>query len=573
LILTAILYNLRSSKIIASSSFTKKPYLTNLLQKAIDSYYTLLESGSNQNFTALHDNKEGAIVCKVNDLTILIGFGQSSMMDDTDLNRMKSLAKEIGSITDKQAFREARQNFDTYFHKTFGIDLFCCFFSSPNPSKSDKSGTAIAELMEHQKNTGFPFTKPLAVGPYRISIMHASFEDIPSQEWSVFLKKIDVFAIIISKKQPTLDGLRKLVDKIRSNSPAKILVIPSSDDLLEETRAVESSLELFLCDSVVETPSYLLVSVLATSGRLDMPPDLAVKNLVINKKVDTPISQIRTEKDVLGHQAFFVIDKLLGESVFEYYYTDEPKISRNISNVVAAVSMFKLDSTLPTATSVFQTGDLKYAIIEREGLLFTLITGQSQDAESIRTKFAYLPDLFLESRPPKIENPDDLYTFPPFTLKLLATVPPYEWPRELIPSRLNPPEWNRFESDWMNEFLRTVWLSIDGSKTIDDLQTDDGPGMVLGALHFLKRIGAIEGKFRVFPNYIPVLLEEVDSTTKGLYSGLNTVIDYIDGKHTIGEIALACGIDQNVLITVFTELQKRGLLQFKINRDTSPKAS
>jgi hypothetical protein len=202
-----------------------------------------------------------------------------------------------------------------------------------------------------------------------------------------------------------------------------------------------------------------------------------------------------------------------------------------------------------------------------------LITGQSQDAESIRTKFAYLPDLFLESRPPKIENPDDLYTFPPFTLKLLATVPPYEWPRELIPSRLNPPEWNRFESDWMNEFLRTVWLSIDGSKTIDDLQTDDGPGMVLGALHFLKRIGAIEGKFRVFPNYIPVLLEEVDSTTKGLYSGLNTVIDYIDGKHTIGEIALACGIDQNVLITVFTELQKRGLLQFKINRDTSPKAS
>jgi hypothetical protein len=323
----------------------------------------------------------------------------------------------------------------------------------------------------------------------------------------------------------------------------------------------------------VDIPSYLLVSVLATSGRLDTHPELAVETLVINKEVDKPFSLAETEKEVIGHQAFFVIDKLRGESVFEYYYTDDPMISTNVSNVVAAVSMFKLDSTLPTATSVFQTGNLKYAIIEREGLLFTLITGESQDAESIRSKFAYLPDLYLESKPPRIENPDDLYTFPPFTLKLLATVPPDEWPLEIIPSRLKALKWNRFESKLMSEFLQTVWMSIDNSKNIDDLQKDEGPGMVLGALHFLKRMGAIEGKLRLLPEYIPILIAEVDSTTKSLYSGLDRVIDSIDGHNTIAEISQKCGVNQDVLVTVFIELRKRGLLQFKITKDTSPKAS
>lgn len=573
LILSAILYNLRNSKILASSSFTTQPYLTDLLLKVLNSYYTLLESGSNELCTEIHEEGEGAIICRVNEITVVIGFGPSSSMNGIDFLRMKALAEELGTITDETAFREVRQNFDSHFQKAFSIDSFFCFISSESPISTDKSGTAVAQLIEHQNNPGFPFTRPTSIGPYKISIKRSSIEDIPSKDWSIYLQKIDVFAIIISMKEQSIEEIQSLVNVIHANSSADILVIPGSDNLLEEARTFESALDVVLCDSVVDVPSYLLVSVLATSGRLDIHPDLAVETLVIDKTIDQPLSGIQTEREVIGHQAFFVIDKLLGDSVFEYYYTDEPKVSRNASNVVAAVSMFKLDSSTPTDTSVFQTGNLKYAIIEREGLLFTLITGQSQDAESIRTKFSFLPDLFLESKPPKIENPDDLYTFPPFTLKLLATVPPDEWLREIIPSRLEAPDWNRFDSKWMSEFLRTVWMSVDGLKTIDDLEKGEGPGMVLGALHFLKRMGAIEGKLRIFPEYVPILISEIDNTTKALYSGLDKVIEYIDGRHSIDEISKSCRIDQNVLVAVFTELRKRGFVKFIFEKDTSPQPS
>ena len=503
------------------------------------------------------------MICRVNELNIMIGFGPTSRITDIDRERIKSLAKELGNIADDQAFRQARRDFDMHFQQAFSIDAFFCFFSSTNPLISDKTGSAVEQLFEHLQNPGFPFTKPIDIGPYKISIMRKSFEEIPTQNWSVYLQKIDVFCIIISEEQKSMVELSTLVSKIRSNSSAELLVIPSSDDLLEAAREIESSLELLLCDSVVATPSYLLVSILATSGRLGIHPELAMKTLVINKEVDKPITQIQTGTDIIGHQAFFVIDKLQGDSVFEYYYTDEPRVSRNISNVIAAVSMFKLDNTLPTATSVFQTGNLKYVIVERESLLFTLITGQAEDAEKLRSRFASLPDLYLESKPPKIETPDDLYTFPPFTLKLLATVPPSEWLTENVPSRHKEPEWKRFESKWMREFLNTVWMSIDGSKTISDLQTSEGPGLVIGALHFLKRMGAIEEKLRIPPEYVPVLIGEVDNTTKSLYSGLDQVLDSIDGQHTISEIATDCGIDQNVMITVLTELLKRGLVKFK----------
>ena len=563
MILTAIIYDLRSSKIVASSTFTNQPYSENLLQKALNNYYLLLESGSDELFTTVTDDSESAMICRVNELNILIGFGPTSRISDIDRERIKSLAEELGTIVDDQAFRQARRDFDKHFHKAFSIDAFFCFFSSTNPLTSDKTGFAVAKIIEHRHNPGFPFTKPMDIGPYKISIMRKSSEEIPNQNWSVYLQKIDVFGIIISEEQTPMDELSTLVSKIRSNSSAKILVIPSSDDFLEAAREIESSLELLLCDSVVATPSYLLVSMLATSGRLDIHPELAMETLVISKEADKPINQIQTETDTIGHQAFFVIDQLQGESMFEYYYTDEPRVSRNISNVIAAVSMFKLDNTLPTTTSVFQSGNLKYAILERDGLLFTLITGQTEDAESLRTKFASLPDLYLESKPPKIENPDDLYSFPPFTLKLLATVPPDEWLREMVPSRRKAPDWKRFESKWMREFLKTVWMSVDGSKTISDLQTKEGSGLVIGALHFLKRMDAIEKKLRISPEYIPVLIGEVDNTIKTLYSGLDKVLDSIDGQHTIRGIATDCGIDQNVMVTVFIELRKRGVVKFK----------
>ena len=67
----------------------------------------------------------------------------------------------------------------------------------------------------------------------------------------------------------------------------------------------------------------------------------------------------------------------------------------------------------------------------------------------------------------------------------------------------------------------------------------------------------------VVPEDIPILLGSLDDEVKTLYADLETIIGYVDENLTINSIAQSMNIEPSVLVAVFTELHKRGLIAFK----------
>ncbi|MHA2021144.1 MAG: hypothetical protein ACW96N_05480, partial [Candidatus Thorarchaeota archaeon] len=232
-------------------------------------------------------------------------------------------------------------------------------------------------------------------------------------------------------------------------------------------------------------------------------------------------------------------------------------------NVVAAISQFNLDAS-PTSTSVFSAGGLKYALIERNDIVFTLITGDKEDVEVMRERFSFLPDLYLDESPENKECSGELFESPPFTLKLLATLPPEDLPGRISPQKIQPPEWDSFESDLVKDFLQAVWSSLDGHKTISELTSSTGgPDMVMGAIHLLKRMEAIDWKVRIFPEDVPNIVSEISTDVRALYSHVDDIVALVDGQKTINAIGVQLGFEASVLLTVFGELHRRGNISFK----------
>ncbi len=344
-----------------------------------------------------------------------------------------------------------------------------------------------------------------------------------------------------------------------------------SDKELEFARRLELLLDLDLCDSVSSSPTDLLLSVLAMSGFTDMHPELAREKWVVDQlgtEEGAPVSA--EEAPGIGHQAFFVIDKTTGTPHFSYFYESESEYLRRAPNVVAAISQFDLDSSGRTETSLLQTGELKYAILEREGLIFTLVTGDREDPELVRSRFSILPSIYFDEMPKETEDPSDLYSYGPFMIKLLATIPSENWSDRTCPTRIEEPDWLWFQSDLMSKFLETVWNSIDGQTPLSQLVVGKGPGMVLGALHYLKRMGAIDTKLLIIPSDIPDVIRKPDAQLLSLYSHSKLILGFVDGKRSIESIASKVGIDETILITVFSELYRRGYIELKFANTTPP---
>jgi hypothetical protein len=295
---------------------------------------------------------------------------------------------------------------------------------------------------------------------------------------------------------------------------------------------------------------------------ITVEPDAAFSTWLVDESIDWSPSRILPKGKALGHQAFFVIDKETGTPVFTYYYEPSSIVLERAPNVVAAISMFHLDPASPNRTSVFQTGDLKYAIIERENLIFTLITGDKEDVESIRSRFSFLPDLYFDEAPDQGVNPNDQYEAPAFTIKLLATLPPEHLGSRMAPYKVEEPNWDRFRDPSVRDFLNAVWDSLDGKKTMSQLVGKGGPVMVLGAVHLLKAMGAIKAKPILNSKDVPLLLAEPEQDLYGLFSHLKEIVRLIDGKRSIEDIAKATGIAANVLLTVFSQLHQRWIVGF-----------
>jgi hypothetical protein len=192
-----------------------------------------------------------------------------------------------------------------------------------------------------------------------------------------------------------------------------------------------------------------------------------------------------------------------------------------------------------------------------------LITGKDADVEALRSRFSFLPDLFLDEVPPLNENPTDLFRSPLFTLKLLATLPPEPLAEKVTPTQNRALVWDRFEHPPVRDFLEAVWHRLDGSLSMKRLVPGNGPELILGAIHLLRRLGSIDCTLRILLEDIPLIARPPDDEELSLYADLQTILNYVDGEHTIFTIARTMKIELSVLVAVFTELHKRGIVIFR----------
>jgi hypothetical protein len=290
---------------------------------------------------------------------------------------------------------------------------------------------------------------------------------------------------------------------------------------------------------------------------------LAYQRWEIDRSIDYVSSIEEPEEEDVGHQAFFVVDRRTGEAAYSYYYDERSRLLEIAPNIVAAISAFKFDPANPTETSVFRTGDWNYITIERGHYVYTLITGTGVDVEALRESFSFLPDMFMDEVPEIVDDPTDLFRSSPFTLKLLATLPP-----EMIPTRMAPKQnrallWERFENEPLKDFIEAVWNRLDGSMTMSLLVPGKGPEMILGAIHLLHRMGAIHLELKIGPDDSPVLLKEPDDEVLSLYSRVDEIVGLVNGARTIEKIATELNLQPSVLVTVFAELHRREVITIK----------
>ncbi|MFW9768153.1 MAG: hypothetical protein ACFFEM_04980, partial [Candidatus Thorarchaeota archaeon] len=547
-------------KALASISFSKETVHDEFLQQIVEMYYQLIQEDSARDFISTEIEERGTVICKISEVTLAVGITDSNVVREDDIERMKQFSDAVSKQVEQTSVRDFKETFPDFSLEFLRERIRICFITGENPSFDDKAGTAVEMLFKTRGRRGRGYTISAEIGPFGIEVMRISHDDIIKTEWTDDLSSADVFALIISPPLPTSDRVEHIVLRIREESTAKLMIVPGSDDQLELAREYEEQYGLDLCDSDSSRPTILLLSVLAMAGFSDMHPELALKTWKVDTSVDQEQPVESVEEDAKGHQAFFVVDKRNGVAAYSYYYEEKSKLLEVAPNIVAAISAFKFDPAKPNETSVFRTGDLNYITIERGDYVYTLITGTDADVKALRQRFSFLPDLFMDEVPELIDTPTDLFRSPPFTLKLLATLPP-----EVIPGRMAPTQsrallWERFENEPLRDFLEAVWNRLDGSLTMSRLVPGTGPEMMLGAVHLLYRLGAIKFELRIGPDDSPVLIGVPDDEVLSLYSRVDEILALVDGSRTIVDIANELSLQPSVLVTVFAELHRREIV-------------
>ncbi|MGY5875665.1 MAG: hypothetical protein RTU30_07960 [Candidatus Thorarchaeota archaeon] len=539
-----MLYDLRSTKVLSSVSFVQGEIENEHLHDLADRY--LAESSGEP--LSMDFQGSNAYVHRIEELIVLIGVGDISTSKE-DASQFSLLATEFSNLSASIGTREARERFPTLANEFLMSRINICFLHGDLRSRS-----VVQRLIDGLNITDASYSSPILIGSFKVLVSQALPDLITDYD------KVNSFVFVVSDSSPDEDLLKSTIERIRNNSNAMILIIPESDDQLELARQYELEHDLILSDFDSERPSHLLLSILAMSGYLDIQPDLAKDTLVFDRDIDTESESESKLKESGGHQGFFVIDKLLGKPYFSYYYRDSSPLLEHAPNIVAAVSMFRIDSFGSRETSVFQTGDLKYAVIEREDLIFALVTTAEEDIEEVRSRFLFLPDLYLEDPPAEVTDSTNLYQYPLFTLKLLAALPPEEWLPRYTPYHKEEPIWDMFTSPLVKDFVRAVWNSLDGKITLATLLKGDGPELILGAIHLLKRMDAIDVHLVLSESDIPYVITEPSTDVYDLYSHLKDIIHHVNNKNMISQIAQSVGIDAAILLTVFSELYRRSFI-------------
>ncbi|KXH72184.1 MAG: hypothetical protein AM326_11255 [Candidatus Thorarchaeota archaeon SMTZ-45] len=562
MIVNAVLFDLLGSKALASISFSKEKATDEFLQLVVESYYKLMQEDSAREFVTTEIEGKNTCICKVSEVTIIVGLSDSDLITEPDIERMKRLQEASSKEIQQTSVRDFKEEFETIADALLRERMRLCFITSVDPSFEDKTGTAVDSILKARGQKGRSYSTPILIGPFTVEVMRISSDNLVKADWSDDLTSTTLFVLVISPPLPTADRVEQIVMRIRERSSSQLIVVPGSDSQLELAREYEDLYGLELSD-VSSKPTHLLLSSMAIAGFIDMHPELAYQRWEIDESIDGISAPEAPEETEVGHQAFFVVDRRTGEAAYSYYYDERSKLLEMAPNIVAAISAFKFDPAKPTETSVFRTGDLNYITIERGHYVYTLITGTGVDVEVLREKFSFLPDLFMDEIPEVVDDPTDLFRSPPFTLKLLATLPPNVIPTRMAPKQNRALLWERFENAPLRDFLEAVWNRLDGSLTMSLLVPSKGPEMVLGAIHLLHRMGAIQLVLKIGPDDVPVLLSKPNTEVLSLYSRADEIIKLVDGKRTIENIAKKLRIQPSVLITVFAELHRREIITIK----------
>jgi hypothetical protein len=564
MIVKAIMYDLVGAKIWSSASFIREPINENLVQQTVEFYFSEIQSGTYNDGIVTTIENQGINIHKMTENILLIGVCHSPIISETDIECITKLCVVFSAVVENEGPRVASKSFEEFAGRMLREDVILYFVSDPSSTDMNRTGTALDRLLGYTNTKGNALSMPVEIGPYNVRVARIPVYEAANNKLGE-AQDSQAAVIVIESQSPNDSDVRTIVKNLRKKGVDNILIVPGSDDELETARGYEVELDVDLCDSVSMKPSYLLLSVLAMIGRIDVHPELAAESWMYESDMDhyTGEKVALASEESLGHQAFFVVDKFTGEAVFTYYYESMAKVHERVPNVVAAITSFSIGVSEDAKTTVVQVGEFVYALIEFENLIFTLITGQKDDVEGIRSQFSFLPDLWKDEALTDLESTEDPYTSPPFTLKLLATLPPEELPGRMIPARATEPDWSNFNSDQVRDFLQAVWGSLDGSIRMSQLVAGSGPQMTLGAIHFLKAMGCIKMQLDIDDTDIPVVSGFIDSDLLTLYSHLTEIASAMDGNRSLVQISEVTGINKNVLITVISGLYQRGIITFK----------
>jgi len=553
---SAILFDLLGSKVLASLMFNKEEVSDDFLETVTHEYYTLVQEDSARSFVLTKINDLAVSISRVSDVTLVIVVSDTDTFSDDEIATLQKFQTTVALEILNSSVRDFKTHFSEVVDQNLRIPLSICFVTADEPSIENKAAIALDILFEIKQHQGDELTDVIRVGPFGVRVLRTEYTNLVKNDWTDSLTSMQIFAFIISKQMSENELIQAAVQKIHEKSDGIIIVIPGSDSDLEAARNLETIYGMNLCDTVSPRPVNLLLSAMAYGGFSEMHPELALQRWEIEQLARESKEQEDESDSELGHQAFFVVDRRTGEAVFSYYYDERSRLLEMAPNIVAAISSFKIDQST-AETSVFRTGDLSYITIERNEYVFTLITGTDANVEALRSKFSFLPDLFLDEVPEPSKDPTDLFRSPLFTLKLLATLPPTQLPGHVAPKQKRALIWERFEHPPVRDFLEAVWYRLDGSLTMSKLAPGKGSELILGAIHLLNRLGAIECQLRVIPEDIPVVIGTPDEEVLSLYEGIERILKLVDGKLNIQSIARTLGLQPSVLLTVFAELHKR----------------
>ncbi len=531
------------------------------MNSILEFYYDRVQNDAFENgCTKKIDSSQSVCIYDLEKNALLLVFYDTTDLSLDEEVRISELVKILRDRIRSKGSREVSKDFARLVGDLLRNELKLMFITDEAPWPTNKTAIAATRMDAYLKKNDY-----ISIGPYNIKIGCLPFSQAISYLEDATQTHPNGFVLILGKPLPDVSIIQSIVESIKEQSSAPLLIAPGSDDELELARKYEIEFQLELCDSVSERPTYLLLAVLAMLGLTDMHPEYALKTWPVDESVDDfeEQSESSLSSGKIGHQAFYVVAKESGEPVFTYYYTSQDEVKTRAPNVVAAITSFNMGTSEANKTTVVQIGELVYALIEADDLIFTLVTGMTDDVEGIRLQFSFLPDLWKDEAPEFLESTGDPYSSPPFTLKLLATLPPEEVHGRMRPCHVREPEWDRFSSNEVRDFLRAVWQSLDGKLQLSKLANGTGPKMTLGAIHFLKAMGSIEMKLDVKESDMPVLVCDIDKDLRRVYSHLDPIASQMDGKHTVKQISEKTGIQMSVLITVISDLYSRGIITFQ----------